>query len=731
MGLLKAGDHVVCSQSVFGSTIKLFAGLRASSASRPASSRRPTSAQWRAAMRPEHEAAVRRDAHQPADRGLRHRARWPTSPMPAARCWRWTTASARPALQQPVKLGADLVIHSGTKYLDGQGRVIAGAVCGPAELIDGKFVPVMRSAGMSLSPFNAWVVLKGLETLSIRMQAQSARALELARWLEAQPAVERVYYPGLPSHPQHALAMAQQSGWAARWCPSSCKAASGARGAFARHRRHAHLLDHRQPGRHQDHHHAPGQHLARPPERGAAPGRRHHAGHDPRRRGPGGRRRHQGRPAARPGHADRPDMTVRTRIAPSPTGFLHLGTARTALYSWAYARHHGGQFVLRIEDTDVARSTQDAVDQILDVDALARPGLRRRPVLPDAAPGALPRGGRADDRRRHRLPLLLHARGTGRDARGAARARREDALRRPLAPRAGQGAAAGARRACSRWCASPTRPTASCTWDDLVKGPISISNDEIDDLIILRPAPRARRRRAGRADLQLRGRRRRLGHGASPMSSAATSTSTTRPGRSTSSAPWARRCRSSATARSSWATTGRSCPSAAAPSASPPTRTPATCPRRCSTTWRGWAGATATTNSSRCEQMVQWFDGSHLAKSPAQWDPAKLAWVNAHYMKQADDARLAALVQAATGQRAASPAADLRPAGARQRAVQGPLQHRGRTGRLDARCSSCRCTPRDDDLRGACHRGGAPGAARPARPPGRRRLGQGRRSPRR
>ncbi|HSQ73404.1 MAG TPA: PLP-dependent transferase, partial [Rubrivivax sp.] len=92
------------------------------------------------------------------------------------------------------------------------GRVIAGAVCGPAELIDAKFVPTMRSAGMSLSPFNAWVVLKGLETLSVRMQAQGARALELARWLEAQPAVERVYHPGLPSHPQHALAMAQQGG---------------------------------------------------------------------------------------------------------------------------------------------------------------------------------------------------------------------------------------------------------------------------------------------------------------------------------------------------------------------------------------------------------------------------------------------------------------------------------------------------------------------------------------
>jgi O-succinylhomoserine sulfhydrylase len=117
-----------------------------------------------------------------------------------------------PALQLPIALGADLVIHSGTKYLDGQGRVLAGAVCGTETLLNEKLVPVLRTAGMTLSPFNAWVVLKGLETLSIRMQAQSAGALALAHWLEAQPQVQTVYYPGLKSHPQHELAMAQQSG---------------------------------------------------------------------------------------------------------------------------------------------------------------------------------------------------------------------------------------------------------------------------------------------------------------------------------------------------------------------------------------------------------------------------------------------------------------------------------------------------------------------------------------
>jgi O-succinylhomoserine sulfhydrylase len=111
-----------------------------------------------------------------------------------------------------MEYGADVVVHSGTKYLDGQGRVIAGALCASEALVNDKFMPVMRSAGMSLSPFNAWVVLKGLETLSIRMEAQSARALELAGWLESHPQIERVFYPGLASHPQHVLAMAQQSG---------------------------------------------------------------------------------------------------------------------------------------------------------------------------------------------------------------------------------------------------------------------------------------------------------------------------------------------------------------------------------------------------------------------------------------------------------------------------------------------------------------------------------------
>ena len=115
-----------------------------------------------------------------------------------------------PALQKPVDFGTEIIIHSATKYLDGQGRVLGGAICGPKELLKEKILPVLRTAGPTLSAFNAWVLFKGLETLNIRMLAQSAAALDIAAWLEAHPAVSKVYYPGLESHPQYALAMKQQ-----------------------------------------------------------------------------------------------------------------------------------------------------------------------------------------------------------------------------------------------------------------------------------------------------------------------------------------------------------------------------------------------------------------------------------------------------------------------------------------------------------------------------------------
>ncbi|WP_428424714.1 O-succinylhomoserine sulfhydrylase [Methylibium sp.] len=211
LGLLKAGDHVICSQSVFGSTIKLLGGELAKFGVETSFVSQTDVAAWQAAVRPTTRLLFAETPSNPLTEvcdiaALAAVAHDAGALLAVDNCF------CSPALQQPVKLGADLVIHSGTKYLDGQGRVLAGAVCGPARIVNDTLVPLMRSAGMSLSPFNAWVVLKGLETLSIRMAAQSARALGLAQWLEAHPAVQRVYHPGLPSHPQHALAMAQQHG---------------------------------------------------------------------------------------------------------------------------------------------------------------------------------------------------------------------------------------------------------------------------------------------------------------------------------------------------------------------------------------------------------------------------------------------------------------------------------------------------------------------------------------
>lgn len=211
MGLLKAGDHIVCSRSVFGSTLALIGREFSKFGVESTFVSQTDIDEWRRALRPNTKLLF---------------AESPTNPLTdvcdiaalsriAKEAGAWLAVDncfCSPALQKPISLGADIVMHSGTKYLDGQGRVVAGAICTTQQLIDEKFLPVLRGAGMSLSPFNAWVVLKGLETLSIRMQAQSERALDIARWLEGHPQIERVYYPGLKSHPQHELAMAQQSG---------------------------------------------------------------------------------------------------------------------------------------------------------------------------------------------------------------------------------------------------------------------------------------------------------------------------------------------------------------------------------------------------------------------------------------------------------------------------------------------------------------------------------------
>jgi O-succinylhomoserine sulfhydrylase len=211
MALLKAGDHVICSQSVFGSTISLFGREFAKFGVETSFVSQTDPEQWRRAVKPNTRLLFAESPTNPLTEVCDIRAL--SAIAKAAGAWLAVdNCFCTPALQRPMEYGADLIVHSGTKYLDGQGRVIAGALCASEQMINEKFVPVMRSAGMCLSPFNAWVVLKGLETLAIRMQAQSERALKLAAWLELQPQVERVFYPGLKSHPQHELAMAQQRG---------------------------------------------------------------------------------------------------------------------------------------------------------------------------------------------------------------------------------------------------------------------------------------------------------------------------------------------------------------------------------------------------------------------------------------------------------------------------------------------------------------------------------------
>ncbi|QHE87445.1 O-succinylhomoserine sulfhydrylase [Hydrogenophaga sp. BPS33] len=211
MGLLKAGDHVICSQSMFGSTIKLIGTDMAKFGVESSFVPQTDIAAWKAAIRPNTKLLFAETPTNPLTevcdiRALADLAHNAGALLCVDNCF------ATPALQRPLALGADIVMHSGTKFLDGQGRVMAGALCASQEMVTKSFLPVLKSAGMTLAPFNAWIVLKGLETLDIRMQAQSARALALAQWLESHASVARVFYPGLQSHPQHALAMAQLNG---------------------------------------------------------------------------------------------------------------------------------------------------------------------------------------------------------------------------------------------------------------------------------------------------------------------------------------------------------------------------------------------------------------------------------------------------------------------------------------------------------------------------------------
>ena len=211
MGLLKAGDHIVCSRSMFGSTIRLLGMDMARFGIEATFVPQTDLAAWRAAIRPNTKLLFAETPTNPLTdlcdiAALAELAHATGTLLAVDNCF------ATPVLQRPLALGADIVVHSGTKFLDGQGRVMGGALCASRKLVDESFNPVVRTAGMVLSPFNAWVLLKGLETLALRVKAQSASTLQLAQWLEQQPLVERVFYPGLPSHPQHALAMRQMGG---------------------------------------------------------------------------------------------------------------------------------------------------------------------------------------------------------------------------------------------------------------------------------------------------------------------------------------------------------------------------------------------------------------------------------------------------------------------------------------------------------------------------------------
>jgi O-succinylhomoserine sulfhydrylase len=212
LALLKSGDHIVSSRNIFGPTVLLFNNYLGKFGIETSYVPLSDYSAWEKAIKLNTRLLFLETPSNPL-----------TEIADIARLAKLAHASGcllvvdncfcTPALQLPLKLGADVVIHSATKYLDGQGRCVGGAVVGNKELVGEKVYGFMRTCGPSLSPFNAWVFLKGLETLSLRMKAHCTNALELARWLEKQKRVKRVYYPGLASHPQHRLAKKQQSGF--------------------------------------------------------------------------------------------------------------------------------------------------------------------------------------------------------------------------------------------------------------------------------------------------------------------------------------------------------------------------------------------------------------------------------------------------------------------------------------------------------------------------------------
>ncbi|MDD2759712.1 MAG: O-succinylhomoserine sulfhydrylase [Methylomonas sp.] len=210
MALLKAGDHVLCSRSVFGNTVLTFQNYFAKFGVTTDFVNLTDLAAWEAAIKPNTRFLFLETPSNPlieiadiralADIAHKHGCLLVVD-----------NVFCTPVLQQPLALGADLVVQSTTKYIDGQGRCVGGAVIGSEALIEKDIYPYLRTGGATMSPFNAWVFLSGLETLAVRMKTHCDNAFELAKWLERQPAVAKVHYPGLASHAQHELAKRQQS----------------------------------------------------------------------------------------------------------------------------------------------------------------------------------------------------------------------------------------------------------------------------------------------------------------------------------------------------------------------------------------------------------------------------------------------------------------------------------------------------------------------------------------
>jgi O-succinylhomoserine sulfhydrylase len=208
MGVLKAGDHIVASRSLFGATVNLFNNIIKKFGVETTYVSATDVAEWKAAVLPNTKLFFLETPSNPLTEisdiaAISDIARNCSALLVVDNCF------CTPILQRPIELGADIVIHSATKYIDGQGRALGGAVLGGKKNLESVY-GFLRTAGPTMSAFNAWIFLKGIETLKLRMEALSSNALELARWLETQPNVQRVFYPGLPSHPQHQLALKQQ-----------------------------------------------------------------------------------------------------------------------------------------------------------------------------------------------------------------------------------------------------------------------------------------------------------------------------------------------------------------------------------------------------------------------------------------------------------------------------------------------------------------------------------------